>query len=269
LPIKKQLPNKSLISQTRFIQDFLSDQVHVPASLLSNYHQFGINEQELIVLLRLFKIKKDHLDICVKDIMLEFNCTSTEIDPLLSVFLQKGLLNKETLSDDNALNQDVYYLDGLFIELWECWSYQKSCSHNDKSKAVPKTNELKNLPQEQKKVLKHLYLSFEKEFGRGISPMENEKISQWYEVDKMSVEMIEEALKRAVLQGKTSFAYVDRILKNWQDKRFSNLNEVMESDKKFNHNNNFKKSNTPTASASAKEKKQDKYREFFEEALRP
>ena len=48
----------------------------------------------------------------------------------------------------------------------------------------------------------------------------------------MPPELIEEALKRAVLQGKRNFAYIKSILTKWREAGYTTLDEVIKNDLK-------------------------------------
>lgn len=73
-----------------------------------------------------------------------------------------------------------------------------------------------------------VYQRFEQEFGRPLSPIEVEQVDQWQ--DKHSDELILEALKRAVLRGKMGFAYVGRILLDWDKAGIRTLADVAQRD---------------------------------------
>ena len=62
--------------------------------------------------------------------------------------------------------------------------------------------------------------------------MQSEEIRSWLEKDGMPAEMIEEALRRSILQEKRSFAYIKSILKKWRDAGYKELREVLENDTK-------------------------------------
>lgn len=75
---------------------------------------------------------------------------------------------------------------------------------------VPEVNE------EQK--AKELYQLFEKEFGRPMSPIENESIGKWIAEDNYDLDVIRLALRESVLNQAYSLRYIDRILLEWERK---------------------------------------------------
>ena len=59
-----------------------------------------------------------------------------------------------------------------------------------------------------------LYALYEKELGRTLSSFEYEMINKWKEMG-VSEEIIKGALKEAILNGVTSFKYIDKIVYEW------------------------------------------------------
>lgn len=62
-----------------------------------------------------------------------------------------------------------------------------------------------------------IYSLFEKELGRTLSTFEAEMISKWLE-NGTSEETIKSALKEAILNGVSSFKYIDKIIYDWSKK---------------------------------------------------
>lgn len=78
---------------------------------------------------------------------------------------------------------------------------------------------------------KDLYDCFEKEFGRTLSPMEYEIINSWLE-QKISEELIIEALKETVFNGVNNLRYVDKILYEWNKKGIKKPSDIAAKEKK-------------------------------------
>lgn len=60
----------------------------------------------------------------------------------------------------------------------------------------------------------NLYQSFEKESGRPLSAIQQQELG--YMLDEFNADLIYEALKEAVNQGKVNFAYIKAILARWK-----------------------------------------------------
>lgn len=74
------------------------------------------------------------------------------------------------------------------------------------------------LGNEDEQKAKELYQLFEKEFGRPLSPIENETIGAWIAEDEYELDIIQLALREAVLNQAYSLKYIDRILLSWERK---------------------------------------------------
>ena len=83
--------------------------------------------------------------------------------------------------------------------------------------------------------LEEIFSSFEKEFGRTISPMEYELIKSWIN-DKISKELIIEALKEATYNGVSNMRYIEKILSEWQRKGIKTKEDVIKDKNNFKNN---------------------------------
>lgn len=87
--------------------------------------------------------------------------------------------------------------------------------------------------EEEKNEEGAIFSLFEQEFGRLLSPMEIETISMWIDVDRHSPSIIKAALKEAVLAGKISLRYIDRILFEWKKKNITSVKQVEKHTEQF------------------------------------
>ena len=70
-----------------------------------------------------------------------------------------------------------------------------------------------------------VFTFIEKEFGRTLSPMENEIIKSWLE-NGSSEELVREAVKEATFNGVNNLRYIDKILYEWEKKGIKNKEDV-------------------------------------------
>lgn len=73
----------------------------------------------------------------------------------------------------------------------------------------------------------NLYKSFEAEIGRALSPLQIQDLQ--YMLEDFSPELIHEALKEAVSQGKANFAYIKAILNRWKQENLLTVELVRNS----------------------------------------
>lgn len=73
----------------------------------------------------------------------------------------------------------------------------------------------------------NLYKSFEQETGKALSPLQMEDLQ--YMLDEFNADVILEALKEAVSQGKANFAYIKAILNRWKQDNLMTVELVRNS----------------------------------------
>ena len=78
---------------------------------------------------------------------------------------------------------------------------------------------------------KSLFVTFEQEFGRPLSPIEFQQLLDW--AAEYREELIIQALTEAVIANKRNFRYIDRILLNWQRENIRTRHEAIEYSKRF------------------------------------
>ena len=94
--------------------------------------------------------------------------------------------------------------------------------------------EKENKIKENKKKIKenilitttNLFEYIESNFGRPLSPLEYEKANHWLSL--YDQEIIEYAVKIAVMNGKRTFNYVEGILNNWKGKDLKSIKDITE-----------------------------------------
>jgi DNA replication protein len=205
-----------------FMQETIIDSLNVPCMLLREYEQLGLTEQELVLLLRLLLLYYKKGGCTVSGLAAEFAVSEDEAAALIGPLVSKDIL--QPAGD----GREAYILDGLFVQLYELWVVDKRRMQKN---AAQRARAVRAEAQKRQTAeLGQLYRVFESELGRNLSPIENEKITQWLEADKQAPELILEALTRAVLHGKASFAYIDKILLNWQKKNLHSAAEVKTGD---------------------------------------
>lgn len=75
----------------------------------------------------------------------------------------------------------------------------------------------------------NVHEEFENNFGRMLSPIELETINAWLYEDKYNPEVIQVALKEAVMNNAYSLKYIDRILLSWERKRIMTKSAALSS----------------------------------------
>lgn len=76
--------------------------------------------------------------------------------------------------------------------------------------------------------LRDLVADFERELGRLLSPFELEDLQKLLTEQHTDPDLVREALKEAVFNGKTNWKYIQAILNNWRKEGIVNLRQVAE-----------------------------------------
>ncbi|MTB47718.1 DnaD domain-containing protein [Streptococcus uberis] len=93
---------------------------------------------------------------------------------------------------------------------------------------VTKSKEQPVHDEDQENQFKQIVSEFERELGRFLSPFELEDLEKTVKEDKTDIDLIREALKEAVFNGKTNWKYIQAILRNWRKEGITNLYQVEE-----------------------------------------
>ena len=78
-------------------------------------------------------------------------------------------------------------------------------------------------PQNQ---LKDMVETIQKELGRLLTPFEIEDLSKTVKEDGVKADLIKEALREAVLNGKPNWKYIQAILRNWRHEGIQSVAQV-------------------------------------------
>jgi len=96
-----------------------------------------------------------------------------------------------------------------------------------------------------------LYTTFEREFGRPLSPFECESLAMWMDDDHHDPIIIKAALREAVISGKLNFRYIDRILFEWKKNGIKTIEQAKSYGRKFRQHQNAQKTGKEEPKVSA------------------
>ena len=172
----------------------------IPGYIISNLSKLDLSKDELILMIYLINQKDNiifNLDKISKDLNMEF--------PVLF-----DLINK--LNEKNYISIEMKKNNGIIEEYISLELFYAKIS----SLIVSSSEEKKE---------SNIYTTFEKEFGRTLSPIEYETITNWID-SNISEELIVSALKEAVLNGVNSLRYIDKILFEWNKKGYKKIEDI-------------------------------------------
>lgn len=194
--------------------ELLSDNTMIPNVLLDHYKELGLSEEETLFLIVLLRLKGKKTSLTFKNTARDSSYSEREVKEMVGPLVEKGFLR---LTCDSCIE-----LDGLIDKFVEVWNIQAI-------KAEQKIKKEKKAIREDK-TFSQLYLRFEQEMGRPLSPIEGEQISYWYHNQNIPAQLIEEGLKRAVLLGKYNFRYIEAMLCSWQKQGITTVADLAKAD---------------------------------------
>ena len=189
--------------------------------LIAYYPRLNISDAELLLIIQLeaFNQRGESFPSNEK-IAANTNLSVTDVGNLIQRLINRNYLTIEQTTDDQDKIGNKYSLNKLYDALDNYIDQNILIKDNKKDKTVAVTNDLENSP------LNYLSRKVEVEFGRYLSPIEREEIAQWLSVDHYDPEIIELALREAVLSQAYSLKYIDRVLLNWQRHNLKTPEEV-------------------------------------------
>ena len=184
---------------------------YIPNILLKNYRKLNITDSELIVLVYL--INTD-ISFNPKRIAKDLNFDLSEIMNVITSLTEKGILKIDIIN--KKVREEVINLEELYKKLG----------------FIVVNDEIKENSN-------NIFDIFEKEFGRTLSPIDYEIITDWQK--NYNDEIILLALKEAVFNGVNNLRYIDKILIDWNKKGIKNEQDIVNDRKNFQSKKQNKK----------------------------
>ena len=174
----------------------ISEAIDFRFLLLENYKKLKISENQLAIIFMIDHLVSQGNPFITADLLsLKMSLDIKEIDALIADLLTRGLIEYATVD-----GKTVTSLNPLREKLFSNFALSVSKEAENKKK--------------KEEVLSNIYQSFESELGRTLQPMEISTIREWVDLG-YSDEMIINALKETLSQGKRSIRSVDKTLLSW------------------------------------------------------
>ncbi|RCX23313.1 DNA replication protein [Fontibacillus phaseoli] len=207
-----------------------SGMVNVPYALLAHYRSLRLTDMEAMLLLQLLAFQQvERNDFPTID-QLERRMGSGpgELAAVIQRLMKEGWLSIDEVEEESTgVHAEFYNLSGMYVKLGQHLAEERSAVIQEQKLAKESSGQLRG-DQER-----NLFVIFEKEFARPLSPMECETISGWVDQDGYPEELILLALKEAVFAGKVHFRYIDRILLEWSRNRVKTAEEAKAYTQRF------------------------------------
>lgn len=192
--------------------------VTVPQLFFQLYKELNVADDEAIIILHLLSYFEEGIEFPTpQDLATRTSFMPNDISMKMQRLMQKGVLEMTQGIDANG---KIFEKFSLF-PLWE-----RIMQLLDQKAQMQEDTTTKNEEGE-------IFTLFEQEFGRLLSPMELETIGMWLDNDRHSPAIIKAALKEAVIAGKVSLRYIDRILFEWKKKNITSVKQIEQHTEQF------------------------------------
>lgn len=202
--------------------------VSIPQLFFQFYKELTIADDEAMIVLHILSFDAQGVEFPTpSDLVARTHFQENHISLMLQRLMQKGYLEITQGTDASGKLAEKY-------SLYPLWSRMI-----DLHEAAEQTQEQTSSKQDEAAI----FQQFEQELGRLLSPIEIETIGMWLDIDHHTPEIIRAALKEAVLAGKVSLRYIDRILFEWKKKNIKSVQQIEQHSEQFRQ-----RSMTPTPS---------------------
>lgn len=217
---------------------YMDGAASVPYSLLRSYRALKLNDTEAMLLLQLiaFRQLEQNEFPTIEQLQERIGSSSLVVGQAVQKLMKMGIVSIDEMYDSvTGVQSEKYNLAGLFQKLAEYIASDEATETGTSIDASSGRNVGASPIASAAPPLSsnNLFMLFEQEFGRPLTPMEYETINSWLDQDQYAEELIRFALKESVFAGKLHFRYIDRILLEWSRNRVTNVEEARQHAQKF------------------------------------
>lgn len=192
-----------------YLDAFKSGNLVLPSDLLLHYNQLFSSSDDFLVWQFFYLQNTTALgELSPSQIAEKIGKDVTEVNQAISRLTDKGLLQYRTIELNGEI--EVIFDATLALERLD-QLFEKQVSNQ----VQPAPNDLKSLVD-----------TFQQELGRLLSPFEIEDLEKSLKEDGTSADVIKEALREAVLNGKPNWKYIQAILRNWRHEGIRSVAQV-------------------------------------------
>lgn len=192
-----------------YLDAFKSGNLVLPSELLLNYNRLFSSSDDFLVWQFFYLQNTTALgELSPSQIAEKIGKQVTEVNQAISRLTDKGLLQYRTIE----LNGEIEVIFDATLAL----------ERLDQLFEKQAPNQVQSAPND----LKSLVDTFQQELGRLLSPFEIEDLEKSLKEDGISADLIKEALREAVLNGKPNWKYIQAILRNWRHEGIKSVAQV-------------------------------------------
>jgi len=192
-----------------YLDAFKSGNLVLPSALLMHYNQLFSSSDDFLVWQFFYLQNTTALgELSPSQIAEKIGKQVLDVNQAISRLTDKGLLQYRTIELNGEI--EVIFDATLALERLDQLSQQQ-----DAGRIQLAQNDLKGLVE-----------TFQQELGRLLSPFEIEDLEKSLKEDGTSADLIKEALREAVLNGKPNWKYIQAILRNWRHEGIKSVAQV-------------------------------------------
>ena len=198
-----------------FLDNFKSGNLVLPSALLFHYKDIFKSADDFVIWQFIYLQNTTKMeDLAPSQIAAALNKTVAEVNSTISDLTAQGLLDMKTIELGNEI-EVLFDASPVLARLDQL---------QDQANTTPEKQASDN-------PIKTLVEDFERELGRMLSPFELEDLQQTIREDQVDPDLVREALREAVFNGKTNWRYITSILRNWRREGITTVRQVEENRK--------------------------------------
>ncbi|MFL1695276.1 DnaD domain-containing protein [Weissella kandleri] len=241
-----------MVDDTQLQQFITAGSIDVSVLLLQKYRLLGMTVDELVVFLEVkAMLDRGYQEPSTEKIADYMGMKPTEVFGRLESMRAKGLVIFETHRDDDKKLTTTLNFQALYQKLIQLPrpDTQRTVDRIAQPVQAPTMTGQNVVGDEPSRA--DIFTMLEQEFGRQLSPLELETVSNWFDVDHFLPVLMRAAIKEAVANQALNLRYIESILVNWTRLNYRSEEDVIMNSKrrkqyqKQNNQNQLPKQQVP------------------------
>ncbi|HEO6831981.1 TPA: DnaD domain-containing protein [Streptococcus agalactiae] len=197
-----------------YLEQHQSGQLTLPSALFFHFKSIFKTADDFLVWQFFYLQNTTNLsDLTPSRIATSLDKTVADINRSISNLTSQGLLDVKTIELNHEI-EIIFDTSPVFAKLDKLFEEDNQVIIDNKTSD---SNRLKDLVGD-----------FERELGRLLSPFELEDLQKTLQEDQTDPDIVRAALREAVFNGKTSWNYINAILRNWRREGLTTLRQIEE-----------------------------------------
>ncbi|HEO5739160.1 DnaD domain-containing protein [Streptococcus sp. R4] len=197
-----------------YLEQYQSGQLTLPSALFFHFKSIFKTADDFLVWQFFYLQNTTNLsDLTPSRIATSLDKTVADINRSISNLTSQGLLDVKTIELNHEI-EIIFDTSPVFAKLDKLFEEDNQVIIDNKTSD---SNRLKDLVGD-----------FERELGRLLSPFELEDLQKILQEDQTDPDIVRAALREAVFNGKTSWNYINAILRNWRREGLTTLRQIEE-----------------------------------------